>query len=436
MMRETSWRGLLLLSVAVTGWSATADDLLAAATAAVPADELTAGNPARANAIAALIDTPGLAATDQSVMRVALAEAWLDALDPGKAEAVVAEVLALPALEATVRERAELVWIAAWQLRVSAAVPGAGAVALPDPVAGVAALVPKFPPSERVRARALVARAQAAQAQAARAQAAGAQAAQAQVASVPKDASALADLDAALALLSAADAGERVPLYALRLTAMEALGASPEDVRTFLQQHRDDPAATIAAEAALTAVQKLAGQPAPPLRLKRLDGKPGEVSLPDLIGAKPGKPVLIDVFATWCKPCALTAPAVTALAKRWQPKGVSVVGVSLDTKDTLAALPAWIAAYAIDYPVVGDGLGWDSEFAQAWHIDSIPRLILVDAQGRIVTADLGGATVDEVERNVDAAIQHLLQPQAGGPPSKTTAPAPATVSPAPVDVIP
>ena len=424
MMRETSWRGLLLLGVAVTGWSATADDLLAAATAAVPADELTAGNPARANAIAALVDTPGLAATEQSVLRAALAEAWLDALDPGKAEAVVTEVLAMPALAATVRERAELVWIAAWQLRVSAAVPGA--VALPDPVAGVAALVPKFTPSERVRARALVARAQAARAQAA----------PAQVASARKEASALADLDAALALLSAADAGERVPLYALRLTAMEALGSSPEDVRTFLQQHRDDPAATIAAEAALTAVQKLVGQPAPALRLKRLDGKAGEVSLADLIGAKPGKPVLIDVFATWCKPCALTAPAVTSLAKRWVPKGVSVVGVSLDTKDTLAALPAWIATYAIDYPVVGDGLGWDSEFAQAWHIDSIPRLILVDAQGMIVTADLGGATVDEVERNVDAAIQHLLQPQAGGPPSKTTAPAPATVSPAPVDVIP
>lgn len=416
MMRGTSWRGLLLLGVAVTGWSATADDLLAAATAAVPADELTAGNPARANAIAALVDTPGLALTEQSVMRAALAEAWLDALDPGKAEAVVAEVLALPALDATVRERAELVWIAAWQLRVSAAVPGAGAVALPDPVAGVAALVPKFPPSERVRARALAARAQ--------------------MAILRKDASALADLDAALALLSAADAGERVPLYALRLTAMEALGASPEDVRTFLQQHRDDPAATIAAEAALTAVQKLVGQPAPPLRLKRLDGRPGEVALATLIGAKPGRPVLIDVFATWCKPCALTAPAVTALAKRWQPKGVSVVGVSLDTKDTLAALPAWIATYAIDYPVVGDGLGWDSEFAQAWHIDSIPRLILVDAQGTIVTADLGGATADEVERNVDAAIQHLMQPQGGGHPSASSAPAPATVSPVSADDIP
>ena len=406
---------LALIALGTPAWSATADDLLAAATASVPADELTAGNPARANAIAAMVETPGLDEPQRAMLQAALAEAWLDALDPTKAEAVVAEMLALPTADSALRERVELVWIAAWQLRVSAA--AAGAAPLPDPVAGVVALAPKFPPSDRVRARALAARAQ--------------------VASAHKDASALADLDAALALMVSADAGDRVPLYALRLTAMEATGATPEQVRVFLQQHRDDPAATIAAEAALTAVQKLIGQPAPPLRIKRLDGKPGEVSMADLIGAQPGKPVLIDVFATWCKPCALTAPAVTALAKRWQPKGVAVVGVSLDTKDTLAALPAWIATYAIDYAVVGDGLGWDSEFAQAWHIDSIPRLILVDSQGVIVTADLGGATVDEVERNVDAAIEHLLHPETPGQvPASVPVSAPVSAPPAATDTIP
>lgn len=407
------WSGALLLS-ATSLWSATADDLLAAAVASVPADELTAGNPARANAIAALVDTPGLAAADHLALQAALAEAWLDALDPTKTCAVVTQILADPAVTDALRERAALSWVAAWQVRVLAAEKS-----LPDPLAAVVALDPAHPPSARVRARALAARAQASLARKEPAK------------EPPQEAppsTALADLDAALALLATADAGERVPLYALRLTAMEATGASPDDVRTFLQTHRDDPAATIAAEAALTAVEKLAGQPAPPLKLKRLDGKlgdkPVELTLTNLLAGEPGKPghpVLIDVFATWCKPCAQVAPAMTAIAKRWQPRGVRVLGVSLDTKDTVAALPAWIASHAIDYPIVGDGLGWDSEFAAAWHVDSIPRLILVDAQGVIVTADLGGATVEEVERNVDQVLARLLDPQAKEKPKATPA---------------
>jgi len=395
--------GIMVAGV-VPGWAATADDVVTVAIAAVPADELMAGNPARANAIAAVVDAPGLTPADRAQVRAALAEAWLDALDPTKAEAVITEILAQTRLDEAVRERVLLTWIAAWQVRAWAAPEAGVAHALSDPVAGVVALSPTHVPSARVRARALAARAQVSFSQAKT---------EAQVKTEAKaktDAQGLADLDAALALLAAADVSERVPLYALRLTAMEGSGAAPEAVRVFLQQHRADPAATIAAEAALTALQKMSGQPAPALRLARRDGKPGELTLVDLQKAHPGKPVLINVFATWGKPCALTAPAVTAIAKRWQPKGVSVIGVSLDTKDTIAALPAWIATYAIDYPVVGDALGWDSEFAQAWHVDSIPRLILVDGQGIIVSADLGGATTDEVERSVDQAIQSLLNP--------------------------
>lgn len=370
-------RWLLVLGVAVYAGAATADDLLAAANAVVPADELVHGSPARANAIAAVADTPGLDDEDRQLLHLALAEAWIDALDAGKAEKEAVALAAEATLPAPLRERVGLVLVAAWQVRVQAAEER-----LPDLQAAVVGYGPT------VRARALAVRARWKLAK--------------------KDASALIDLDQALALLADAEPGERVPLYALRLTAMEETGASAEAVRAWLQERRVDPAAAIAAESALSAVQRLAGQPAPPLRLNRIDGTAGEF---DLAAAK-GRPVLISLFATWNKPSEITAPAVAAAHRRWGGKGLVVIGVSLDSKDTIAGLPAWIARQAVDYPVVGEGLGWDSEVAAAWHVESIPSLILVDAQGLVVTSDIGGATSEEVGRDIDAAVQPLLAPEA------------------------
>ena len=369
-------RALALLVLAVPLFSATADDLLAAAIATVPADEAGPGSPARAQAIATVVDLPGLEPHDKLVLQVALAEAWLDAYAAAKAEAAAQAVLAVAGADPVLRERAGLALVAAWQLRAQAAEP-----ALPDLLAAVAALSP------RVRARALTARAQ--------------------VKLVAKDASALVDLDAALALLAAAEAGERVPVYALRLTAMEDTGAKPEAIRAWLDTHRTDPAASLAAESALSAGQKLAGQPAPPLRLKRLDGQAGEVDL----AALKGRPALIAVVASWSKPAAAFAQAAEAARARWQrPRdvGLAVIGVSLDTKDTLAALPAWIAAQGITYPLAGEGLGWDSEVAATWHWESLPQLILVDAQGQVVANDIGGASAAELAANLDAAIAPLF----------------------------
>ena len=176
---------------------------------------------------------------------------------------------------------------------------------------------------------------------------------------------------------------------------------------------------------ALTAGEKLVGQPAPALKMKRVDGVDAELDL----STYKGKPVLIDFFATWCKPCAGVAPIVAAAAKQLADKGVVTIGVTLDTKDSLPNLAGWITKNGIAYPVVGDGLGWDSEVDDAWHVDGIPAMILVAPDGTVAATELLGATVEETVHNVEAALaggQHAPAPGAPQPhPGAGAAPAPA-----------
>ena len=355
--------------------AATADELVAAANASIPADEQGPGNAARAHALAALVDTPGLAAMDRLALVAALAEAWLDLPDVAQAEAQARTLLAADDASEALRVRAWLVLIAAWQVRAAGAEPGAR---LPELLPAVV----KAPPAVRARALVAVGRAKMAR----------------------REVAALVDFDAALALLASAPTGERVPIYALRLTAMEETGAKPEAIRAWLTSQVADPAAGLAAETSLSAGEQLNGRPAPALRLPRLDGQPGEI----VLAPAPGKPVLVWFFTTWHQPCALVAPAVTAIASTWQARGLQVIGVSLDNRDTLPGLPGWLARHAVTYPVGGESLGWDADVAAAWHIEAVPQIFLIGGSGNIVAAGLGGATTAEVTAALTAAIGHEL----------------------------
>jgi len=146
----------------------------------------------------------------------------------------------------------------------------------------------------------------------------------------------------------------------------------------------------------------LVGQPVPETVLPMLNGTqagPGHV---DLKTAGVGRPMLINVFASWCAPCRVEHPKLMALKER----GVAVVGVAW--KDDPVATRAFLDELGDPYSIVL--VDRDGRAGLDLGITGAPETFAVDAMGNVVAKFSGPLLEDaEIERLV-AAIQAPARP--------------------------
>ena len=101
-----------------------------------------------------------------------------------------------------------------------------------------------------------------------------------------------------------------------------------------------------------------------------------------------GKVVLIDFWASWCRPCRMENPNVKLVYEKYHNKGFEILGVSLDR-----AQDAWVAAIQQDglpWKHVSDLGFWNNAAAQEYGVSSIPFTVLVDRDGKIIDKGLRG----------------------------------------------
>ena len=113
--------------------------------------------------------------------------------------------------------------------------------------------------------------------------------------------------------------------------------------------------------------------PAANLPLPILDGK-GTEDLADLRG----KVVVVNVFASWCVPCAAEASVLERAQRQIAPDGATVLGVT--NLDTAPATAQYDKAHGITNPVVRDV---DGNFVRAYGTTGVPETYVIDRQGRV-----------------------------------------------------
>jgi len=112
-----------------------------------------------------------------------------------------------------------------------------------------------------------------------------------------------------------------------------------------------------------------------------------------------GKPLLINVWASWCGPCRAEMGSLNRLARRYNGKQFNVIGISTDDDGNAAA--AFIKQSNISFENFLDSKVFLENMLGA---NTIPLTILVDAQGRVLEKARGAYEWDKPE-TIDAIAE-------------------------------
>ncbi len=144
----------------------------------------------------------------------------------------------------------------------------------------------------------------------------------------------------------------------------------------------------------------LIGRPAPVVTLAPVEGLlRGGAPLPGFATADlaPGRPAIVNFWASWCVPCVEEHPQLVALSKR---TGVALYGIN--HKDQPAAARRFLDRYG--NPFLAVGADANGRAAIEWGVYGMPETFIVDGQGRVAYKHVGPISPEVLETRILPAL--------------------------------
>lgn len=115
-------------------------------------------------------------------------------------------------------------------------------------------------------------------------------------------------------------------------------------------------------------------------------------------------PVLIDFWATWCKPCLAAMPELEMLHERYGPRGLAVIGISIDGPRNVAKVRPFANRLGLKFPIAVD---LDGSLEESYQVRAAPTTFLIARDGSVVAVRQGYRPGETAK--LAATIESLLE---------------------------
>jgi thiol-disulfide isomerase/thioredoxin len=117
-----------------------------------------------------------------------------------------------------------------------------------------------------------------------------------------------------------------------------------------------------------------------------------------------GKFVYIDIWATWCGPCKAEIPYLTTMEEQYKGKNIHFVSISVDQPADKEKWKKYVTTKKLKGIQLMTDHAFDAEFIKKFNINSIPRFILIDPMGKIVSANAMRPSDPELKKQLDKLL--------------------------------